>query len=216
VRYYLYLSQAKLDMLFDQIPQKALPRLVTEAKVDLKVVGVLVQRPGAELTRYNRLDIVEGYLAQEYDIGWMTEPSFWFRGDLGLRISVTRNGKGPVFMTGSDGNLVVALVGSAHHVIGNEHASHSPPVPVRSRSAHSAACPHDRSPPRSCYRGDLPEWAARAGMRGSPAQVPGRPAHRGLAGCRPARSGTHRQCGGRRPRRRLFRGAAALRPLAPP
>jgi hypothetical protein len=123
VRYYLYLSQAKLDMLFDQIPQKVLPRLVTEAKVDLKVVGVSVQRPGAELTRYNRLDIVEGYLAQEYDIGWMTEPSFWFRGDLGLRVSVTRSGAGPVFMTGSDDNLVVALVGSAHHVIGNEHAA---------------------------------------------------------------------------------------------
>lgn len=123
MRYYLYVSQAKLDMLFGQIPQKVLPRLVTEAKVDLKVVGVSVQRPGAELTRYHQLDIVEEFLAEEYDIGWMTEPSFWFRGDLGLRISVTRNGTGPVFMTGSDDNLVVALVGSAHHVIGQEHSS---------------------------------------------------------------------------------------------
>lgn len=39
MRYYLYLSDAKLDMLFEQIPQKLLPRLVTEAKVDLKVVS---------------------------------------------------------------------------------------------------------------------------------------------------------------------------------
>jgi hypothetical protein len=123
VRYYLYVSQAKLDMLFEQIPQKILPRLVTEAKVDLKVVGVSLRRAGAELTRYHRLDIVEEYLAQEYDIGWMTEPSFWFRGDLGLRMSVTSSGNGPVFMTGSDGDLVVALVGSARHVIGQEHAS---------------------------------------------------------------------------------------------
>jgi hypothetical protein len=123
VRYYVYVSQAKLDMLFEQIPQKVLPRLVTEAKVDLKVVGVSLQRSGTELTRYHRLDIVEEYLAQEYDVGWMTEPSFWFRGDLGLRMSVTANGRGPVFMTGTDGNLVVALVGSAHHVLGNDHAS---------------------------------------------------------------------------------------------
>lgn len=123
MRYYLYLSQTKLDMLFEQIPRKLLPRLVTGAKVDLKVVGVSLQRSGGELTWYDRLDIVEEYLAQEYDIGWMTEPSFWFRGDLGLRISVTPNGRGPVFMTGVDGDLVVALVGSAHHVIGHEHTS---------------------------------------------------------------------------------------------
>jgi hypothetical protein len=123
MRYYLYVSQAKLDMLFDQIPRKVLPRLLTEARVDLKVVGVSLQRAATELTRYDRLEIVEEYLAGEYDIGWMTESSFWFRGDLGLRISVTRNGNGPVFMTGQDGDLVVALVGSAHHVIGQEHTS---------------------------------------------------------------------------------------------
>jgi hypothetical protein len=123
VRYYLYVSEAKLDMLFDQIPQTVVPRLVSEAKVDLKIVGVSVRRAGGELNRYNRLDIVEEYLAREYDIGWMSESSFWFRGDLGLRISVTGNGKGPVFMTGSDGDLVVALIGSAQHVIGHEHTS---------------------------------------------------------------------------------------------
>jgi hypothetical protein len=123
MRYYLYVSQAKLDMLFDQIPQKVMPRLVTEAKLDLKVVGVSLQRPGGELTRYHRLDIVEEYLAQEYDIGWMTEPSFWFRGDLGLRISVARDDGGPMLMAGTDGDLVVALIGSAHHVIGQEHTA---------------------------------------------------------------------------------------------
>lgn len=123
MRYYLYVSQSKLDMLFEQIPRKVLPRLVTEAKVDLKVVGLAVQRPGAELTRYQQLDIVEEYLAQEYDIGWMTEPSSWFRGDLGLRISVAHENRGPVFMTGTDGDLVVALVGSTHHVIGQQHTS---------------------------------------------------------------------------------------------
>lgn len=123
MRYYLYVSQAKLDMLFDQIPRKVMPRLVTEAKLDLKVVGVSLQRPGGELTRYHRLDIVEEYLAQEYDIGWMTEPSFWFRGDLGLRISVAHEGRGPMLMAGTDHDLVVVLIGSAHHVIGQEHTT---------------------------------------------------------------------------------------------
>ncbi|WP_237773313.1 MULTISPECIES: DUF7019 family protein [Streptomyces] len=122
VRYYLYLSGDKLDMLYEQIPAKLLKRLAVEAKVDLKVLSVAVQSPRAETSTYDRLDIVEAYLERESDVSWMTEPRPWFRGDLGLRIAGYGSPDGPTFITGREGDTVVALIGSARHLVGQRAA----------------------------------------------------------------------------------------------
>ncbi|MCG0289362.1 SAVMC3_10250 family protein [Streptomyces sp. PSAA01] len=120
MRYYLYVSRAKVDMLFGQIPRKLLPRLVTEARADLKVLSVSVQQPREEPTLYDRLNVVETYLDREYDIGWMTEPAQWFCGESGLRMAVTGRPGSPVLMTYVDEDIVVALIGSSHHLVGRE------------------------------------------------------------------------------------------------
>ncbi|WP_030568310.1 DUF7019 family protein [Streptomyces aureocirculatus] len=132
MRYYLYLSTAKVDMLYEQIPPKLLKRLAVEAKVDLKVLSLAVQSPRTEASTYDRLDIVESYLERESDVSWMTEPTAWFRGDLALRIAGYGAMVSPTFMTGSDGDTLVALIGSAHHLIGYE------PAPDMHRIGHSA------------------------------------------------------------------------------
>lgn len=62
MRYYIYVSTAKVDMLYEQIPPKLLQRLVVEAKVDLKVLSVSVQSARTDASRYERLDLVEAYL----------------------------------------------------------------------------------------------------------------------------------------------------------
>lgn len=122
MRYYLYVSTAKLDMLYEQIPPKLLRRLAVEAKVDLKVLSVSVQSPRAEASTYDRLDIVEAYLDREFDVGWMTEATPWFRGEAGLRIAGYGAQDSPTFMAGRDGDTLVALIGSGHHLIGYEAA----------------------------------------------------------------------------------------------
>ncbi|WP_405662270.1 DUF7019 family protein [Streptomyces sp. RK9] len=122
LRYYVYVSTAKVDMLYEQIPPKLLRRLAVEAKVDLKVVSVAVQSPRAEPSAYDRLDLVEAYLEREFDVSWMSEPAAWFRGDLGLRIAGYGEADKPTLMTGRDGDTVVALIGSAHHLIGHQAA----------------------------------------------------------------------------------------------
>ncbi|MGW0534747.1 DUF7019 family protein [Streptomyces sp. NPDC003032] len=118
MRYYIYVSTAKVDMLYEQIPPKLLRRLAVEAKVDLKVVSVAVQSPRTDTSTYDRLDLVETYLERESDVGWMSEPTAWFRGDLGLRIAGYGDANGPTLMMGEDGDTLVALIGSAHHLIG--------------------------------------------------------------------------------------------------
>lgn len=122
MRYYLYVSGSKLDMLYGQIPPKLLKRLAVEAKVDLKILSVAVQSPRADTNAYDRLDIVEAYLEREFDVSWMTEARPWFRGDLGLRIAGYGTPDRPTFMTGREGDTVIALIGSAHHLIGQRTA----------------------------------------------------------------------------------------------
>ncbi|WP_447040601.1 DUF7019 family protein [Streptomyces sp. DSM 118878] len=122
MRYYLYVSGTKLDMLYEQIPPKLLKRLAVEAKVDLKVLSVAVQSPRADVTSYDKLDLVEAYLEREFDVSWMTEPRPWFRGDLELRVAGYGSPEGPTFMTGRDGDTVIALIGSAHHLLGQRTA----------------------------------------------------------------------------------------------
>ncbi|KUL74972.1 MULTISPECIES: DUF7019 family protein [unclassified Streptomyces] len=119
MRYYNYVSEAKVDMLFGQIPPRLLSGLATELKVDLQVVGLTVQKGPADTGLYGRLDIVEAYLDRDHDISWMSEPSAWFRGECELRMSGFGPAPdGPLLMMGREAGTVVALIGSAHHLFG--------------------------------------------------------------------------------------------------
>ena len=46
VKYFLYISDAKVDMLFGQVPQKILKRIAAELTIDLKVVSLLFEPEG--------------------------------------------------------------------------------------------------------------------------------------------------------------------------
>ncbi|MCI0689871.1 MAG: hypothetical protein L0Y54_21920 [Sporichthyaceae bacterium] len=55
MKYYLYVSDRKVDMLFDQIPRRLRRRLAAEAKVDLKVASVTLTSAHDDHTRYSKL-----------------------------------------------------------------------------------------------------------------------------------------------------------------
>ncbi|MGW0394899.1 DUF7019 family protein [Streptomyces sp. NPDC003042] len=122
MRYYEYVSETKVQMLFDQIPPKLLSKLAAEAKIHLEILALSVQKAQAEATLYSRLELVEEYLDRNYEITWMTEPDSWFRGELNLRTATYQevDGQvgGPLFMVGQAGRTLVALIGSSHHLIG--------------------------------------------------------------------------------------------------
>jgi hypothetical protein len=119
VRFYIYVSDAKLDMLYEQIPPKLLSRLAAELKVDLKVIGASVQQTRLPVTRYDKLHIVEQYLERNFDVSWMTDPAPWFRGDLGLRSAIYGEpSEGLLLFTGTEKDTTIALIGSSYHLVG--------------------------------------------------------------------------------------------------
>jgi hypothetical protein len=130
MRYYVYVSDAKLDLLLGQIPPKRLSRLAAEFKIDLKLVSMTVQTAAPpEATRYQRLAVVERAIERDEDVSGLEEPSIWFRGELGLRSMIFGGGStGLLLFTGAWQGTVIALIGSAHHLVGSGVAPEAVPI----------------------------------------------------------------------------------------
>lgn len=120
LRYYEYVSDVKLDFLSGQVPEKLLSRLAAELKVDLKVISATISTVPNQTSRYDKLRVLEKYLERNEDIGDVADPALWFRGDLRLRSQVFGGlGTGLLLYVGAEGGTLVALIGSAHHLIGS-------------------------------------------------------------------------------------------------
>ncbi len=120
MRYYVYVSDAKLDMLYGQIPATIRSRLVAELKLDIKIMSVSIRERESEATRYAKLDIVEKYLERNVGISSISEPNAWFRGRLSLRSGLYRNAPGGLtYFSGLHNGVQLALIGSARHLIGS-------------------------------------------------------------------------------------------------
>jgi hypothetical protein len=117
VRYYVYASDTKIDMLYSQIPQNLLSRFVAELKLDVKVLAVSLKKRETDETLYSKLTVVERYLREKEEIGSIAEPKTWFEGELPLRSGVWRDRI--LYFQGIQDGVFLALIGSPHHRIGH-------------------------------------------------------------------------------------------------
>lgn len=120
LRYYLYISDTKLDMLFEQIPQNALKRISAEVKVDLKLASVtLRQADPPDPTRAAKLKIVERFVDSHHHVGTIHEPgNEYFRGRMDMQWGWLQDRA--VWFHGNDDARCVALGGSRRHVLGEQ------------------------------------------------------------------------------------------------
>jgi hypothetical protein len=123
LRFYIYVSDAKVDMLLAQIPPHLLKRLAAEVTVNLKLLSVKLSTRDVE-SRYSRANVVTRYLEQQQLIGAANNSKQYFmvHGAL-MRWGVVgrnsaRDSPGIVFFAGEVDEIFVYLTGSPHHVIG--------------------------------------------------------------------------------------------------
>ena len=65
LRYLVYLSDSKIEMLLDQMPVSLRKEMASELKVDLKLLSVKLSRPAtlaSAATRLSKLAVVERHL----------------------------------------------------------------------------------------------------------------------------------------------------------
>ncbi|WP_205324407.1 SAVMC3_10250 family protein [Glycomyces sp. YM15] len=134
LRYFLYVSDSKLDMLFDQIDPAQRRRISIDVGVNLKVASLnLRQGNRSAVARMAKLRMVERYIDLHHQVGTVYNPGTdYFRGAMPMRWGWFGHGLDPdsptdghdtVFFRGDLKNHTVVLAGSRRHVLGEEPAA---------------------------------------------------------------------------------------------
>jgi hypothetical protein len=128
MKYYIYISEAKVDMLYSQIPQKLLKKIASELNIDLNFgiasIGATVKQNQTEETRYSKLRLVVEYIEKNFKVGWVEAPGTYFKGSLLMDWGLLDNSKSEqpsyaVYFGGSTDRTLFGMIGSTHHLIGN-------------------------------------------------------------------------------------------------
>jgi hypothetical protein len=124
MKYYTYISDAKVDMLLPQVPHPPKKRIATEFKVDFKVVSAARKREfDTDDNRISRLEAVSDFIFEYGDVGTVDRPGEYIAGTLPmcwreLRNSRTRESAVILFCSETE-HTQLALGGSVKHLIGN-------------------------------------------------------------------------------------------------
>src|SRR6266702_901597 len=120
MKYYIYISDTKVDMLYPQIPQPLLKRIASNLSIDLKLFGAEVnigaKSGSSEETRISKVRIVSEYIEKHKDVGSIDAPSTYCKGTLPMRWGPI--GGQTIYFSGSSTRTSIGLGGSLKHVIG--------------------------------------------------------------------------------------------------
>ncbi|GAA2146331.1 hypothetical protein GCM10009760_36030 [Kitasatospora kazusensis] len=132
LRNFIYVSDTKLDNLFEQIDPNLRRRISAEAKIDLKLASVtLGQKSPPQATRMAKLALVEHYIDKNHHVGTCSTPGTgYFRGSIPMQWGWLNPHQGPdddskrdtVFFRGDSESHSVILAGSRRHVLGERPA----------------------------------------------------------------------------------------------
>ncbi len=119
MKYYIYISDTKVDMLYAQIPTKLREKVATEFKIDLKFVSTTLTQNISETTRFSKLKIVDEFIRQNEKIGEIDKPESYFNGILNMRWGAyPPDHPRMVYFGGTTSNTILGLGGSLDHVLG--------------------------------------------------------------------------------------------------
>jgi hypothetical protein len=122
LRYYIYVSDAKLEMLFERIGSGARKRISAEVNVDLRLASLTLRgadNPGP--ARLAKLQLVERFIEKQHHVGTIERPGReYFRGKLDMDWGWIGLDDRGVWFQGNDFGSAqyVGLGGSRYHVRG--------------------------------------------------------------------------------------------------
>jgi hypothetical protein len=120
VRYYLYISDAKVDMLLSQIDPDFGRRSTTEAGLSMKLFSVRRSVEAPAPARTDKLERVLRHLEETGQTGSVDAPGPYFRGSLPLQWGPLQgaNGGSLVYFGGRTERTILGLGGAGSHVLG--------------------------------------------------------------------------------------------------
>jgi hypothetical protein len=126
MKYYCYISNAKLNMLFPQIPRRFLDGLSGELSVNVGLIKTTLKDRGLTPTRLSKLEVVSQYIENNLDVGHLAAKHSYIKDTLEMH-TVFAPERGIALFTHysppetvADGFNAILLSGSLKHVIGME------------------------------------------------------------------------------------------------
>lgn len=125
MEYYIYISDAKLDMLYPQVPHDLKKKVATKLGIDLKLVTATRQSDSeTEENRFTKLQAVVDYIREHEDVGTIDAPGEFIEDTLSMRSAQwglpVKPGRGPfVYFGGCTQSTQVGLWGAMNHVLGS-------------------------------------------------------------------------------------------------
>lgn len=119
MRDYIYRSEAKINMYFDQIPLAAREEIAMKLKINLAVVSAEIETQRQTYDSVEqKLQVVENYIRKKFDINSVDSDKGWVEGELEVRWGIFKD-KGIVFFVAKNLKSLFAMAGSDYHLIGN-------------------------------------------------------------------------------------------------
>ncbi|HVV10539.1 DUF7019 family protein [Amycolatopsis sp.] len=125
-RYYLYISDSKLDMLLPQIDPGFDGKRRSELGLKLPVLSFKETADHAVHDRTARLERVVRHLHDHGDLGSVEEPGQFFWGMLPMQWGRFPDAESLVFAGGRSGDTVVGLGGSGRHLLDTPPGAEQP------------------------------------------------------------------------------------------
>jgi hypothetical protein len=142
IKYYLYISETKVEMLFAQIPRTFLSGLSAELKVNLGLLSTTLKQDADQETKFAKLTAVVRFLEENEPLGTVDQPESYFKGQMSMTWgpyeTFNYRAKGPsplVYFGGETDRTIVGLGGSSQNMIGapgrsSAHSHSATPVMV--------------------------------------------------------------------------------------
>jgi len=125
VKNYLYISDVKVDLLYEQISSSAVQTTSTEFGVDLKFLKWVGKRETEKhITRTAKLERIVEFIRNSKKVGTVDEPSTYFAGEMDMKWG-TFMGAMALYI-GETEKTAVLLGGSIKHIIGESPSGSAP------------------------------------------------------------------------------------------
>jgi hypothetical protein len=122
IKYYIYVSDAKVDMLSAQIPRNILNKISADLNINLGVFNVALKEKESQQTLFDKLEVVAKYITKHLDIGDVDNPQTYFHARVPMRWGALFGGSNQnfVYFAGKTDQTIFGLGGSMQHVIGEQ------------------------------------------------------------------------------------------------
>lgn len=128
LKYYIYVSSVKVNMLYSQIPRKLLDGVAAEVKVNFGVASSALTQKAFDETIYSKLSAVVHYINKHESIGSIDKPEKYFHGVATVRWGIFDSEGFLVLFTGATNRSIFGLGGSSIHIIGSKPKAETPYV----------------------------------------------------------------------------------------